>query len=134
MTDDYIDAESSTRLLTEDAPPDTARLLTETASPNPASLLPPPRRPQTMTDHFLLNLIEEIVKALSESDGNSPCTEMVPSYNAILSTAKSNHPNHPFLSLLSPIEKDRFINVAVLMALFAQVRIVLESLQAAPQS
>ena len=121
MTEDYIDAESPTKRLTETASPDTPRLL------------PPPRRPQTMTDQFLLQLTEEIVKPLSESDGNSPCTEMVPSYNAILNTAQFNHPNHPFLSLLSPIEKDRFVNVAVLMALLAQIRIVLESLQTAPQ-
>ena len=87
-----------------------------------------------MTDPFLLQLTEEIVKALKESDGNSPCTEMVPSYNAILNVAQTNHPNHPFLSLLPPIEKDRFINVAVLLALLAQLRIILESLQSAPPS
>ncbi len=116
MADDFIDVEKETKLLT------TARLLS------------PPRRTPAMTDQVLLRLIEEIVKPLSDCGGNSPCTELVPSYNAILSTAKTNHPNDLFLNVLLPIEKDSFINVATLLALVAQIRIVLESIEAASQS
>jgi hypothetical protein len=121
MTDDLTNAEAPTRPLTE-------------TSPAAARLLPPPRRPQTMTDRFLLQLTEEIVKPLSNSDGNSPCTELVPSYNAILTTARTNHPDDPFLSILSPIAKDSFINAATILALLAQLRIVLESLQSTPST
>jgi hypothetical protein len=82
-----------------------------------------------MNDRLLLRIMEETVSALSKIDGNSPAMDMIPSYNAVLITAKSNHPGDPFLSALGTIDSGGFIMTGMLLALFAQLRIVLESFQ-----
>lgn len=109
---------------------DRARRLTEASAPR---LLSPPRRTDAMTDNVLLLMIEEITKPLSKGEGDSPCAEMIPSYNAILSAAKGNHPEDLFLGNLLPIDKGGFVNVSQLLALFALLRFVLEWLQTARQ-
>ena len=88
-----------------------------------------------MTDLFLLRMIEALVTPLSENrhGGDSPCTELIPSYNAILSMVQANHPDDPFLGLLSPIDKGGFLNTSQLLALFGQLRIVMEFLSPAPE-
>jgi len=92
-------------------------------------LLSPSRRTDAMNDAILLLMIEEITKPLSRGEGDSPCAEMIPSYNAILSTAKGNHPEDLFLMNLLPIDKGGFVNVSQLLALFALLRFVLEWFQ-----
>ena len=109
---------------------DHARLLTEASTPR---LLPPPRRTDAMNDTLLLQMIAEITQPLSTGEGDSPCAEMIPSYNAILSVAKGNHPEDPFLGNLLPIDKGGFVNVSQLLALFALLRFVLDWLQTTRQ-
>ncbi len=109
---------------------DRARRLAEAGAPR---LLPSPRRTDAMTDALLLLMIEEITQPLSRCEGDSPCAEMIPSYNAILSTAKGNHPEDLFLGNLLPIDKGGFLNVSQLLALFALLRFVLEWLQTTRQ-
>ena len=109
---------------------DPARQITETGAPR---LLSPPRRTNAMPDTILLKMIEEITQPLSRGEGDSPCAEMIPSYNAILSMAKDNHSEDPFLKNLLPIDKGGFVNVSQLLALFALLRFVLEWLESTRQ-
>ena len=90
-----------------------------------------------MTDAVLIRMAEETSKALSGTVPVNPCPHMVPSYNAMLQMAKANHPEDPFLShlaVLTPTSGDNWfggngITVGEMMALLAQLRIALESLQ-----
>ncbi|WP_309712485.1 hypothetical protein [Armatimonas sp.] len=62
----------------------------------------------------------------------SSCPYMVPSYNALVSTARANHPEDSFLKILTPIptnSDDRdYISIAEINALLAQLIIALEPL------
>lgn len=83
-----------------------------------------------MKDETLIRLCEETTKYLSQTVTVNPGMQMIPSYNALLAAARTNHPVHPFLSALEPLPTsgDDMITVAEIMALFAQIRIVLDSL------
>jgi hypothetical protein len=91
-----------------------------------------------MQNTALVRIAEETGKMLAEMDGEMPCGTMAPSYNALLQAAKANHPNDPFLSALTtfkltggrdPVVEDGDPTAAEMRALFAQLRIALESLQ-----
>ncbi|MCW3054818.1 MAG: hypothetical protein JWN14_3988 [Chthonomonadales bacterium] len=84
--------------------------------------------PNSMSDAILVRIIEEMTKPLSDLNGHCSADEMVPSYNALLGAAQANHPDVPFLNAMEPIPQ-KSINSGPLLALFAQLRIVLEYLQ-----
>jgi hypothetical protein len=84
-----------------------------------------------MKDETLIRLCGETTKWLSQTITVNPSPQMVPSYNALLEAAKANHPDNFFLRVLQPLATsgDDLITVGEMMALFGQIRIVLESLQ-----
>jgi len=84
--------------------------------------------PTTMNDAILIRIIEEMSKPLVDLDGHCSADEMVPSYNALLGAAQANHPDVPFLNAMAPIQQ-KSVNSGPLLALLAQLRIVLEYLQ-----
>jgi len=84
--------------------------------------------PTTMNDAILIRIIEEMSKPLADLDGHCSADEMVPSYNALLGAAQANHPDVPFLTAMTPIPQ-KSVNSGPLLALLAQLRIVLEYLQ-----
>jgi hypothetical protein len=84
-----------------------------------------------MKDELIIKLTNETVRHLGNAISVSSASHMIPSYNAILIAAQTNHPNHPFLSHLQPLtkgEEEEMVSVAEMTALFAQVSIALESL------
>jgi len=85
----------------------------------------------SMKDETLIRIAEETAKWLSQTITVNPAAQMVPSYNAFLQAAKANHPTNPFLSALQvlPANGDELVTVGEMIALFGQVRIVLESLR-----
>jgi hypothetical protein len=92
-----------------------------------------------MKDETLIRLAEETAKWLSQTITVNPAPQMVPSYNAFLTAAKANHPTNPFLNALHPLSSDSdahpgddLVTVGEMIALFGQVRIVLESLRETP--
>jgi hypothetical protein len=90
------------------------------------------RSANTMTDAALIRIAEETIQALSPVVVMNLAHQMVPSYHALLQAAKANHPNDPFIGGLSPLEfktDNDYITVGEMIALFAQLRIALESLQ-----
>jgi hypothetical protein len=87
-----------------------------------------------MKDETLIRLAEETAKWLSQTITVNPAPQMVPSYNAFLAAAKANHPTNPFLNVLQPLptDGDEPVTVGEMIALFGQVRIVLDSLRETP--
>jgi hypothetical protein len=86
-----------------------------------------------MKDELIIKLTNETVRHLGNAISVSSASHMIPSYNAILVAAQTNHPNHPFLSHLQPLGKETNghgepVSVAEMTALFAQISISLESL------
>jgi hypothetical protein len=80
-----------------------------------------------MNDTILLKLIHETIGHLKHAISVSPALQLIPSYNAVLAAAKTNHPDHPFLKVLEPLEPNgELISIAEMSALFAQIGIVLE--------
>ncbi len=84
--------------------------------------------PATMNDALLLRLIGAMTKPLTHVDGHCSVDEIIPSYNALLTEAKANHPDVTFLANISPL-KQNSINAGPMLALLAQLQIVLEYLQ-----
>lgn len=82
----------------------------------------------SMTDAILIRIIEEMSKPLSDLNGHCSADEMISSYNALLGAAQANHPDVPFLTAMEPIAQ-KSVNSGPLLALFAQLRIILEYLQ-----
>ena len=81
-----------------------------------------------MNDTTLLKLIHETVRHLGNAISVSPAYQLIPSYNAVLASAKANHPSHSFLSVLTPLEANgEMVSIAEMTALFAQIAIVLEA-------
>lgn len=81
-----------------------------------------------MNDTILLKLIHETVGHLKNAISVSPALQLIPSYNAVLMAAKTNHPEDPFLKALTPLEPGgEMISIAEMIALFAQIGIVLEA-------
>jgi hypothetical protein len=88
-----------------------------------------------MTDQTIIRILEETQKPLSRMEHFEHCLFLVPSYNALLTSARANHPEEEFLRvlpLLDPEAKDKdgdpIINPRQLAILFAQLRIVLEGM------
>lgn len=80
-----------------------------------------------MPDSFLLKMIEQMTSALGASAGMEPCGQLIGSYNALVQTAKTNHPDDPFLRHLGSIDTEGYINAPQLLALLGQLRLVLKS-------
>jgi hypothetical protein len=85
--------------------------------------------PTSINDDVLLRIIEEMSKPLAHMDVHCSTDEIVSSYNALLGAAQANHPDVPLLTALAPLEHNS-INAGPMLALFAQLRIILEYLQA----
>jgi hypothetical protein len=85
-----------------------------------------------MTDTTIIRIAEETSRALEDAHPFSQCLLLVPSYNALLQAAKANHPDDPFLRVLTTLSANGEVNsisVAELRALLGQLRIALESMQ-----
>lgn len=86
-----------------------------------------------MKNSTIIQMLEETCSMLKHVDAYVSCTHLVPSYNAILVAARTNHPDDPFLSALPPLpivnKGEGGCGSAELRVLFAQMRIALESLQ-----
>ncbi|MGC4045632.1 MAG: hypothetical protein QM758_17715 [Armatimonas sp.] len=81
-----------------------------------------------MKDTILLQLIQATIGHLKHAVSVSPALQLIPSYNAVLSAAKANHPEDTFLKVLLPLEPSgEMISIAEMTALFAQIGIVLEA-------
>ena len=91
-------------------------------------------RKERMKDATLIRICEETTKWLSQTITVNPASQMVPSYNALLEAAKGNHPDHFFLRALQllPVSGDELVTIGEMIALFGQIRIVLESLREMP--
>lgn len=84
--------------------------------------------PTSMNDAVLIRILEEMSKPLVDMDGHCSADEMISSYNALLGAAQANHSDVPFLAAMEPIQQKN-VNSGPLLALLAQLRIVLEYLQ-----
>ena len=79
-----------------------------------------------MKDQTIVRLAEETTSLLRKVLPGDNAKNVIPSYNALLAAAKANHPNDPFLSTLTPIERsDSAVDLAIL---FSQLRIAVEAL------
>lgn len=90
-----------------------------------------------MTDTTILQMLEETSAVVAKMKYWMPGGDLVPSYNSILEAAKANHPRDRFLQSLRPLPagKDPYaINPPQLKVLFGQLRLVLETLAAAPEA
>lgn len=86
-----------------------------------------------MTDATILKMLEEASAAVSRMKYWMPGGNLVPSYNALLQAAKTNHPQDRFLQSLRPLSggNDPYaINPPQLQVLFGQLRLVIETLGA----
>ncbi|WP_395092506.1 hypothetical protein [Armatimonas sp.] len=85
-----------------------------------------------MNDSIIIRMATETIQHLRHAIPVSSCPYMVPSYNALVTAARANHPDDVFLKVLSPLPTtgdDRdCISIAEITALFAQLAIALESL------
>lgn len=87
-----------------------------------------------MKDEVIIRMLQEASQALKGVSFPVTTPHLAPSYNALLAAAKANHPDDPFLSALSPIEKSEGgrredgVGPEEMRVLFGQLRIVLESL------
>ena len=84
--------------------------------------------PTSLNDVVLIRIIEEMSKPLADLNGHCSADEMISSYNALLGAAQANHPDVPFLNTMEPLPQ-KGINSGPLLALLAQLRIILEYLQ-----
>ena len=85
-----------------------------------------------MNDAIIIRMATETIQHLRHAIPVSSCPYMVPSYNALVTAARANHPDDTFLKALEPLPTtgdDRdCISIAEITALFAQLAIALESL------
>lgn len=86
-----------------------------------------------MNDATIIRMATETIQHLRHAIPVSSCPYMVPSYNALVSAAKANHPDDTFLKALNPLpttgdDRDN-ISIAEINALFAQLVIALESVE-----
>ena len=85
-----------------------------------------------MNDAIIIRMAAETIQHLRHAIPVSSCPYMVPSYNALVTAARANHPDDVFLKALTPLPTtgdDRdCISIAEITALFAQLAIALESL------
>ena len=82
-----------------------------------------------MDDKIILKIAESTAHMLSKADFPISVSHIIPSYNAILKSAKENHPDDEFLSMLNPVGEDIGDGFFQLGILFAQLRIIVEALQ-----
>jgi hypothetical protein len=89
-----------------------------------------------MKDETIILMLAEASKGLEGVSFPVTTPHLIPSYNALLSAAQANHPNHPFLSALTGIEmpvkgegrREESVGPDEMRILFGQLRIVLEAL------
>lgn len=87
-----------------------------------------------MNDTTILQMLEETSTAVAKMKYWMPAGNLVPSYNAMLQAAKANHRQDRFLQSLQPLPagNDPYaINPPQLKVLFGQLRLVLETINAA---
>lgn len=84
--------------------------------------------PTSINDDVLIRIIEEMSKPLAQLDVHCSTDEIVSSYNALLGATQANHPDVPLLTALQPLQQNS-INAGPMLALLAQLRIILEYLQ-----
>jgi hypothetical protein len=91
--------------------------------------------PISMSDTVLVRMIEEMTKPLAQADPYCPADAMISSYNAVLGAVKANHPDVPLLAALEPLQQNgvnsghNSVNTGPMLALLAQLCIILEALQ-----
>ena len=92
-----------------------------------------------MKDEYILRMIAETCKTLSDMHWSTECRHLHGPYNALLQAAKANHPNDPFLSALPQLVRqmndegrEEAINSSEMNILFTQLRIALEAHQGEP--
>jgi hypothetical protein len=84
-----------------------------------------------MTDETIVKMLRETCQVLSRMEFFEPSKYLLPSYNALLTAARANHPNEPFLSVLPTLEggeDEEAFNPHTACILFSQLRIALESM------
>ncbi len=83
-----------------------------------------------MKDETILKIAEETEKVLKRMEFHEPCDQLLPSYNALLTAARENHPEDGFIQALQPIEdvSAKGKNKNQLQILFSQLRIALAAL------
>jgi hypothetical protein len=79
-----------------------------------------------MKDEIIRRILDETCQALKGVHFPVQTPHLIPSYNALLTAAKDNHPNDSFLRVLEPLEPGES-GPEEMRVLFAQLRIVLES-------
>jgi hypothetical protein len=84
-----------------------------------------------MTDKGIIQMAQETCKVLTHVPWHVTCNYLIPSYNALLQAAKANHPDEPFINVLTSIQlnEEDGLNGPQMNILFTQLRIALESLQ-----
>jgi hypothetical protein len=81
-----------------------------------------------MTDKAILSMANQTSEILSEAPWHVDCKALLPSYNALLTAAKENHPEDSFLRALTSLDPNQEgdVNAPVLSVLLAQLRMALE--------
>ena len=85
-----------------------------------------------MNDAIIIRIATETIQHLRNAISVGPALAMVPSYNALLTAAKTNHPEDVFLKALAPLatkgDDGDAVSIAEITALFAQIAVALDSL------
>ncbi len=85
-----------------------------------------------MMDTTIARMAEEVAAGLKHVDGEMEFKRLVPIYNGLVTAAQANHPQDPFLSMITSIDANRgeeYISAAEMRILFGLLRLALESLQ-----
>ncbi len=81
-----------------------------------------------MKDETIVKIAEKTEKILLRMEFHEPCDQLLPSYNALLTAARENHPEDGFIQALQPISALPKGSTNQLHILFSQLRIALEAL------
>ncbi len=79
-----------------------------------------------MNDEVLLRMLQDASANLEGVKFPTDTSNVAPIYNALLAMLKVNHPGHPYLEALPPIEGGA--GPEELRLLFGQLRVLLETL------
>ena len=80
-----------------------------------------------MRDEVILRMLQDASAKLEHVRFPASATHIGPVYNGLLAAVAANHPNHPFLGILSPLP-DGEASPEELKVLFGQLRILLETI------
>jgi len=81
-----------------------------------------------MNDELLVRLLEDTCRKLEKVRFPVETPHLAPVYNALLASAKANHPGHLYLGVLEQLPPDARPGPEELNILFGQLRIVLEAI------